>query len=97
VGIGPSLISQTCRCSVLMVIGALARRSVATSLNNLAGLLGAKGDSAGAEPLYRRALTIDEKTLGPPHDLFGRTSRHCDAGPERRGVKQNEFSRRRGG
>ena len=29
----------------------------------------AKGDYAGAEPLYRRALAIQEKTLGPDHPL----------------------------
>jgi tetratricopeptide (TPR) repeat protein len=29
--------------------------------------LQAKGDYAGAEPLYRRALAIDEKALGPDH------------------------------
>jgi len=30
-------------------------------------LLDAKGDYAGAEPLLRRALAIDEKALGPDH------------------------------
>jgi len=30
-------------------------------------LLESKGDYAGAEPLYRRALAIAEKTLGPNH------------------------------
>ena len=40
---------------------------VGTDLNNLAGLLDAKGDYAGAEPLYRRALEICEKALGPDH------------------------------
>src|SRR5215470_2780458 len=39
----------------------------ATSLNNLAVLLSAKGDYAGAERLYRRALAIREKVLGPEH------------------------------
>jgi Tetratricopeptide repeat len=33
----------------------------------LALLLGVKGDYSGAEPLYRRALAIDEKALGPDH------------------------------
>ncbi|WP_437542208.1 tetratricopeptide repeat protein [Sorangium sp. So ce367] len=40
---------------------------VATSLNNLAGLLQTKGDYAAAEPLHRRALAIREKALGPEH------------------------------
>lgn len=30
-------------------------------------LLYAKDDHVGAEPLYRRALAIDEKALGPDH------------------------------
>ncbi len=40
---------------------------VARSLNNLAELYRAQGKYAEAEPLYRRALRIDEKTLGPVH------------------------------
>ena len=36
----------------------------ASSLNNLAGLLQAQGDLAGAPPLYERALAIWEKVLG---------------------------------
>ena len=36
-------------------------------MNNLAALLYSKGDYAGAEPLYRRALAIREKALGPEH------------------------------
>jgi tetratricopeptide (TPR) repeat protein len=39
----------------------------AESLNNLAHLLQAQGDFAGARPLYERALAIREKTLGPEH------------------------------
>jgi tetratricopeptide (TPR) repeat protein len=39
----------------------------ATSLNNLAQLLKAQGDFAGAQPLYERALAIREKSLGPEH------------------------------
>ena len=38
-----------------------------TSLNNAALALEAKGDLAGAEPLFRSALDIAEKTLGPNH------------------------------
>ena len=36
-------------------------------LNNLAGLLQATNRLAEAEPLYRRALAIDEKSFGPEH------------------------------
>jgi hypothetical protein len=39
----------------------------ATSLNNLALLLQAQGDLAGARPLYERALAIREKMLGLEH------------------------------
>jgi tetratricopeptide (TPR) repeat protein len=39
----------------------------ATSLDNLAFLLQAQGDLAGARPLYERALAIREKVLGPDH------------------------------
>ena len=35
--------------------------------NNLAGLLQNQGKYAEAEPLYRRAIEIDEKTLGKDH------------------------------
>ena len=41
--------------------------SVATRLNNLAGLLQATNRLAAAEPLYRRALAIDEQAYGPEH------------------------------
>ena len=40
---------------------------LATSLNNLAELYRAQGWSADAEPLYQRALAIDEKALGSDH------------------------------
>jgi hypothetical protein len=39
----------------------------AASLNNLANLLKAHGDLAGARPLYERALAIRETALGPDH------------------------------
>ena len=39
----------------------------ATSLNNLAQLYADMGDYAKAEPLYQRALKINEKALGPEH------------------------------
>ena len=39
----------------------------AESLNNLAVLLKAQGDYAGARPLYERALAIREKVVGPEH------------------------------
>jgi tetratricopeptide (TPR) repeat protein len=41
--------------------------SVATSLNNLAGLYLEQGKYAEAEPLYQRALAIREKVLGSYH------------------------------
>jgi tetratricopeptide (TPR) repeat protein len=37
----------------------------ATDLNNLAELYRTEGRYSEAEPLYKRALTIGEKTLGP--------------------------------
>jgi tetratricopeptide (TPR) repeat protein len=40
---------------------------VATSLNGLASLYGARGQYTQAEPLFKRALAIDEKALGPNH------------------------------
>jgi tetratricopeptide (TPR) repeat protein len=40
---------------------------VAQSLNNLAELYRAQGRYVEAEPLYKRALTIDENALGPDH------------------------------
>jgi len=41
--------------------------TVAAVLSKLAGLLENRGDYTGAEPLYRRALAIDEKVFGPDH------------------------------
>jgi tetratricopeptide (TPR) repeat protein len=41
--------------------------SVATSLNNLAGLYRAQGKYSEAEPLYLRAIQILEKVLGSEH------------------------------
>jgi tetratricopeptide (TPR) repeat protein len=41
--------------------------SVAISLNNLAWLLRDTNRLAEAEPLYRRALAINEKSFGPEH------------------------------
>ena len=38
-------------------------------LNSTANSLSQAGDYAAAEPLYRRALAIDEKALGPDHPL----------------------------
>src|SRR6266516_2917658 len=44
-----------------------AGQIVAKDLNNLAGLLRATNRLTEAEPLYRRALAIDEKSYGPNH------------------------------
>ena len=41
--------------------------SVATGLNNLAGLYQAQGRYGEAEPLFMRSLAIDEKALAPEH------------------------------
>jgi tetratricopeptide (TPR) repeat protein len=41
--------------------------NTATSLNEIAVLLQAQGDLAGARPLNERALAIREKALGPEH------------------------------
>ena len=48
------------------------RASTAASLNNLASPLCAKGDFAGALPLFERALTTFEKTFGPAYPQTGR-------------------------
>ena len=40
---------------------------VATNLSNLGWLYYAQGKYSEAEPLYKRALAIDEKALGPDH------------------------------
>ncbi len=40
---------------------------MAASLNNLALLYEAQGRYGDAEPLYKRALAIREKALGPEH------------------------------
>jgi tetratricopeptide (TPR) repeat protein len=41
--------------------------SVATSLDNLAGLYESQGRYADAEPLFRQALEMCERTLGDGH------------------------------
>ena len=47
--------------------------SVATTLNNLAGLYESQGRYEEAEPLYQRALAIWEKALGPDHPSVAST------------------------
>jgi tetratricopeptide (TPR) repeat protein len=49
-----------------------AHPDTAASLGNLARLLQAQGDLAGARPLFERALTIMEKALGPEHPNMNR-------------------------
>ena len=44
----------------------------ASNLNNLAVLYRILGRHAEAEPLFRRALAIAEKTFGPEHPNFVR-------------------------
>jgi tetratricopeptide (TPR) repeat protein len=65
---------------------------VAISLNNLADFYRAQGRYADAEPLYKRALAIREKALGPDHpdiatslntlaELYRAQGRYADAEP----------------
>ena len=65
---------------------------LATSLNNLAILYDAQGKYAETEPLYKRALAIAEKTLGPDHlqvaiflnnlaDLYRLQGRYAESEP----------------
>jgi esterase/lipase superfamily enzyme/tetratricopeptide (TPR) repeat protein len=46
--------------------------SVAIRLNNLAGLYEDQGHYDEAEPLYKRAIAIDEKALGADHPIVAR-------------------------
>jgi hypothetical protein len=48
---------------------------VAAALNNLAVLLEASNRLGEAEPLYRRALAIDEQRYGPDHPGYGNDAR----------------------
>ncbi len=41
--------------------------NIATSLSNLAGLYYTQGNYERAEPVFKRALAIQEKALGPDH------------------------------
>ena len=45
----------------------------ATTIDNLAGLLQAQGDLAGAQPLAERALAIYDRVFGPEHPDAART------------------------
>src|SRR6185312_9397326 len=51
----------------------LEHPAAALSLNQLAFLLQAQGDFAGAQPLCERALAIREKALGPEHPATARS------------------------
>src|SRR5262249_42277990 len=64
----------------------------ALTLNNLAALYKAQSRYADAEPVYKRALAIQEKTLGPDHpdvatslnnlaDLYEDQGRYAEAEP----------------
>ncbi len=76
----------------------------ATALNNLASLLESTNRLAEAEPLYRRALKIDEASYGPDHptvatelnnlaELLRATNRLAEAEPlYRRALKIDEAS-----
>src|ERR1700750_855260 len=65
---------------------------IAPKLNNLAALYERQGRYAEAEPLFKRALAIRQKALGPAHPdvgqslnnlatLYERQGRHTDAEP----------------
>jgi tetratricopeptide (TPR) repeat protein len=65
---------------------------LALSLNNLAGCYYFRAQYAAAEPLFRRALAIREKSLGLAHpdvatslnnlaELYNTQGRYADAGP----------------
>ena len=45
----------------------------AKSLNNLAMLLEAQGDYAGARPLYEKALAIRKEVLGERHPDYAKS------------------------
>ena len=65
---------------------------MATYLNNLATLLRDTGRYEDAEPLYRRALSIDEKSLGSNHpsvatDLHNLGILLHDTGRENEGIE----------
>jgi tetratricopeptide (TPR) repeat protein len=51
-------------------------------LNNLAALYDAQGRYAEAEPLYRRAVAIAEKALGPDHPRVGTALNNLAMGRE---------------
>ena len=64
----PVTIRIVCGIVAVILLGLIIwRRRLGTSLNNLAGLYRAQGKHAEAEPLYQRALAINEKALGPDH------------------------------
>ena len=71
---------------------ALSDVILAATLNNLAERYKEEGRYADAEPLYKRALAIREKALGPDHpdvaqslnnlaDLYTAQGRYTDAEP----------------
>jgi tetratricopeptide (TPR) repeat protein len=64
---------------------------VATSLNNLAALYRDQGEYAAAEPLYKRALAIRDKALGPEHPLVA--DLHMDNELLREKIQQLEANR----
>lgn len=67
-------------------------RRLASTINNLALLYSRQGRHADAEALYARAVTLDEKTLGPAHpdlaatlnniaELYRAQARYAEAEP----------------
>jgi len=51
--------------------------SVATTLNNLAGLYESQGKYVEAEPLYQRSLAIRETSLGLDHPTSVTIRNNC--------------------
>ena len=77
-------------------------------LNNLASLYQAQGRSADAEPLFKRALAITEKSLGPDHPdvatflnnlagLYGAQGRWADGLPLARTATERGYVNQRYG
>jgi hypothetical protein len=61
--------ARACSAPAARLQHARARAQVALSLMNFAQLRRARGQTAEAEVLLRRALTIREDALGPDHPL----------------------------
>jgi Tfp pilus assembly protein PilF len=63
---------------------------IAQSLNNLAGLYRKQGKDEQAEPLFQRALAIDEKVFGPDHPKTKRVQENYSKLLKKRDGKQEK-------